>query len=311
MTGTTMTATTMPAAAEKVRQHRRPRSSAPYLFLLPYTVLLVLFGIVPTAYSIAISFDDTLRPGFSFAGLKNYLLIFSDYRFWPALAHVGIYLLMWLPLMTVAVLALALLLHRRPGRLAGAFRLIYYLPGAVTGSAAVVLWLFVLDPTVSPFGPVLRVFGIDTLRTAVDGWHLPASIALISFSIGAGGWIVVVYGAFQNIEPEIVEAAQIDGAGAWRQALHIKLPLIQKYVVYMLVLSFAGGTQLFVEPQLIGKAAGPGVVDPTWSPNLLAYDFAFNVGNFGAAGAISTVLLVIALAGAWLVIFRTKFFETP
>jgi multiple sugar transport system permease protein len=287
----------------------RRHGLAPYLFVLPYVLLLLAFGILPSLYSVLISFDDPFVPGLSFHGVENYLVAFRDFRFAPAFGNVALYLLIWLPFMTVAVLGLALLLHQRPGRMSALARLVYFLPGAVTGSAAVVLWLFVLDPTVSPFGPLLRLFGIETLREAVDGSNLAFSIALMAFSIGAGGWIVIIFGAFQNIDREIVEAARIDGCNAWQQAWHIKLPLIQKYVVYMLVLSFAGGTQLFVEPQLIGRAAGPGVVSPTWSPNLLAYDFAFNIGNFGAAAAISMLLLVIGLLGACLLIFRTKFFD--
>ncbi|MET9019128.1 sugar ABC transporter permease [Actinopolymorpha sp. NPDC004070] len=282
---------------------------APYLFVAPYVLLLVLFGVLPALYSILISFDDTFAPGLNFNGLHNYLVAVRDFRFAPAFGNVGLYLLIWLPFMTVVVLGLALLLHQRPGRLSTLARLVYFLPGAVTGSAAVVLWLFVLDPTVSPFGPALRMFGVGTLREAVDGRALAFSIALMAFSIGAGGWIVIMYGALQNIDRDLVEAATIDGCNAWQLAWHVKLPLIQKYVVYMLVLSFAGGTQLFVEPQLIGQAAGPGVVSPTWSPNLLAYDFAFNIGNFGAAAAISMLLLVVGLLGAYLLIFRTKFFE--
>lgn len=293
-----------------------PRRSAPlgrgraaYLYMSPYLVLLLIFGIGPAAYAIFLSFTDTTLSGLRFNGLTNYIHAVTDFRFWPAFANVGIFLALWLPLMIIGVLALALLLQARPGRFSAIVRLIYYLPGAVTGSAAVVMWLFVLDPTVSPFGVLERAFGWQTFNAAAEGWHLSLSIAVLAFSMGAGGWIVIVYGAFQNVPREVLEAAAIDGANVWQQAVRIKLPLIQKYIIYMLILSFAGGTQLFVEPQMLGRAAGPGTVSPTWSPNLLSYDFAFNIGNFGIAAAVSVILLLIGLACALVLVFKTRFFE--
>jgi multiple sugar transport system permease protein len=291
------------------RRRGRRRNLTAYTYLLPYLALLLVFGLGPAVYAIFLSFTNTMKSGIDFNGVDNYIRAVSDFRFWPSFENVAIFLAVWLPIMIFGVLLLALLLQARPGRITGLLRLIYYLPGAVTGAAAVVLWLFVLDPTVSPFGIIERAFGWQTFSSAADGWHLSLSIALLSFSMGAGGWIVIVYGAFQNVSQEVLEAAAIDGANAWRQAFHIKLPLIQKYIVYMIILSFAGGTQLFAEPQILGKAAGPGTVSPTWSPNLLSYDFAFNIGNFGVASAISVILLVISLVAALILVFKTHFFE--
>ena len=78
---------------------------------------------------------------------------------------------------------------------------------------------------------------------------------MIAFWTGAGGWIVVMYGALNTIPTELEEAARIDGAGPITIALRLKLPLIRKWVAYMAILSFATGTQLFVEPQLVNQAS--------------------------------------------------------
>ncbi len=107
---------------------------------------------------------------------------------------------------------------------------------------------------------------------------------------------------------ELIEAAQIDGSNAFQTALRIKLPLIRKWVVYMLVLSFASGTQLFVEPQILGIATG-GEVPPQWSPNQLAYYLAFQLDRFNEATAISVDLLVFGLLVAVLIVWRGKLFE--
>lgn len=300
------------STATPKRRSRISSSLYSYLFVLPYVVLLILFGVFPALYTIGLSFSDPFSDVFSFSGLNNYIVAFRDFRFAPAILNIFQYLIIWLPVTVFGVLLLALLLHARAGKFSTTMRLIYYLPGAITGSASVLLWLFMLDPQISPFGSLLHLFGLSVFRDSIDGPRILIALTIIAFSVGAGGWIVIMYGAFQNISQEIVEAAIIDGCSAIQTALYIKLPLIGKYIVYMLILSFAGGTQLFVEPQLLGQQGGAGqwLISPTWSPNLLAYDFGFNIGNMGASAAISMVLLLVGVLAALILIFKTNFFET-
>ena len=104
----------------------------------------------------------------------------------------------------------------------------------------------------------------------------------------------------------MLEAAELDGAGPVQTALRVKLPLIKKWVVYMLIVSFAGGTQLFAEPELFSQATHGILVSNAWSPNQLATSLAFLSDNFNYAAAISVDLLVIASICAGLLVFRTR-----
>ena len=88
----------------------------------------------------------------------------------------------------------------------------------------------------------------------------------------------------------------------------MQIPLLRKWIAYMLILAFATGTQLFVEPQLVG-AASLGEVSDSWSPNQLAYQYAFHANNFNDASAVSIYLLILGLAAAALVVFRSGLFE--
>jgi multiple sugar transport system permease protein len=92
-----------------------------------------------------------------------------------------------------------------------------------------------------------------------------------------------------------------------RVAVSIKLPLIRKYVVYMVILSFAGGLQIFTEPALIYGITGAG--SPSWSLNQLALQFAFAQGDFGQAAVVTLVLLVLSMACALYLVFKTDFFS--
>jgi len=155
---------------------------------------------------------------------------------------------------------------------------------------------------------VMSWFHLSTLYQTVAPAHLPAIFVVIAFWTGAGSWIVVMNGALNNISDEVIDSAKIDGANAWQLAVRVKLPLIKRWVVYMLILAFAAGTQLFVEPQLVGEAS-LGMVSTSWSPNQLAYYFATQNGNFNYAASISVDLLIVGLMTATVLVFRSKLFE--
>lgn len=279
--------------------------SAGYLFLSLYVVLLLCFGIAPTAYAIYLAVTSANG---HFSGIANFVNTFHDFRFLPAFEHVGEFMAIWLTALVVFVVGLALMLQSMARRVSSVFRFIFYLPGALAGAASVLVWLFMLEPGVSPWNFVLSALGFTGLGQELLPDHLPVVFAFIAFWTGAGGWIVVMYAALNNIPNELLEAAQLDGASVWQSAMRVKLPLIKKWVVYMVILAFAAGTQLFVEPQLVGQAS-LGLVSPYWSPNELAYVMAFQNDNFNGAAAVSVDLLVLGLMCAGALVFRTKLFE--
>lgn len=298
-------ATTRPARTSPRRRTLRP-GRAGHLFVAAYVVLLVAFGVIPTVYAVYFAFTDARD---RFTGLSNFVAAAADFRYLPAVGNVALYLLFWLVSLVVLVIGLALLLHRlSSGTASRTLRFLYYIPGALAGAASVLVWLFMLDPSVSPVSFLLRAFGFDTFGQVVDPGHLPILFTLIAFWTGAGGWIVVMYGALNNIPTDLLEAARIDGAGAWRTAWHIQIPLLRKWIVYMVILAFAGGTQLFVEPQLLSQAS-VGVAGRDYSLNQLSYDFAFQNDNVNTAAAISVELLLVGLVVAGVFVARSGFFD--
>jgi multiple sugar transport system permease protein len=277
-----------------------------FAFVVPYLGFLVLFGILPMLYALKLAFT---KEGGAWAGLRNFTDTATDYRFKPALVHVLLYTGVWLTLLILFVVVLALLLHARASRSSSTFRFLYYMPGALAGAASVLVWLFMLDPSVSPGSFLVHhVLRADLFVEAIAPGKLPFIFAMIAFWTGAGGWVVVMYGALNTIPQELDDAARIDGAGPLTLALRVKLPLIRKWVAYMTILSFATGTQLFVEPQLVNQAS-LGMVPDTWSSNQLGYQLAFRFADFNAAAAISVDLLAIGLVGAIVIITRTGLFK--
>ncbi len=307
-------ATAVPSGRASVRRGDRaggapPRSAsgnsrvAGYLFVALYVALLLLLGIGPVVYAIYLAFSGP--GGFG----ANFTAAFNDYRFLPAFEHVLEYMAIWLVSQTILVVGLVLMLHTLSRRIGAIFRFLFYIPGALAGAASVIVWLFMLDPTASPFAFVLHWLGYNSFDNTISPGNLPPIFAMMAIWTGAGGWIVVMYGALNNIPTELLEAAEIDGSNGFQTAMRIKLPLIRKWIVYMLVLSFAGGTQLFVEPTVLGQAAMGVGISKYWSPNMLGWFLASQYNQFNEAAAISLVLLVFGLVIAALLVWRGRLFE--
>jgi multiple sugar transport system permease protein len=274
-------------------------------FVSLYTLFLIVFGVLPSLYAIYLAFT---KQG-AFVGFANFIKVFKDYRFLPAVEHVGLFVLVWLVALVVLVVVLALVVHSVGlRRFSATMRFLYYIPGALAGASGVMLWLFVLDPTVSPVAFLLHALGFNSLVETVQADRLPLTLAVIAFWTGAGGWIVVMYGALNNISRDLIEAARVDGAGPVRIAWSIQIPLMRKWIAYMVILSFAGGTQLFVEPRVLSQASR-GVVSQDYSLNQLAFLYAFKQNDFNGSAAISLVLLVVALALSIYFVFKGGLFE--
>lgn len=304
-----MSAVAAPASPDRARAAKRKGrrdTRMAYLLLLPYIVLLIMFGVFPVAYAFGLSFVDTIEN--AFYGLANYEFVFNDFRVPTAAINIIWFVVIWVAITMVGVATLSLMLDTLGRRTATTLRTIYFLPGAVTSSAVVVLWLFLLDPGVSPFQGLLHAAGWTYSIDVISGIGLAGVFALMAFFSGSGGWIVVFGGALSSLPTEVMEAARIDGANRFQLATRIKLPMIWRSLVLMGILSFAGGLQLFVEPQLMALA-GPQFAQNDWSLNQMAFQYAFRMGDFGASAALSTMLVGASIAIALVIVFATRFYK--
>ena len=295
-----------------LRPRRRPQTGAraqafaAYVFCSGYVLLLLVFGVLPMVYALYLSFTKSGQ----FVGLDNYVKAVGDFRFLPAVQHVAAFLVIWVVTLTVLVTLLALIVHAvRVRWLSSTARFLFFIPGAFAGAASVMLWLFLLNPSVSPVSFVLKWFGYTNFVQAIDLNNLPLIFTVIAFWTGAGGWIIIMYGALNNISDEIMEAARCDGAGAIKTAWYIQLPLIRKWIAYMAVISVAVGTQLFAEPKILAQASR-NQIPKHYSLNQLAYVTAFGPqADFNGSAAISMLLLVVAAGLAAFFVFRGGLFD--
>jgi len=295
-----------------LRLRRRPQTGASaqafaaYVFCSGYVLLLLVFGVLPMVYALYLSFTKSGQ----FVGLDNYVKAVGDFRFLPAVQHVAAFLVIWVVTLTVLVTLLALIVHAvRVRWLSSTTRFLFFIPGAFAGAASVMLWLFLLNPSVSPVSFVLEWFGYTNFVQSIDVNNLPLIFTVIAFWTGAGAWIIIMYAALHNISNEIMEAARCDGASAIKTAWYIQLPLIRKWIAYMVVISVAVGTQLFAEPKILAQASR-NQIPKHYSLNQLAYVTAFGPqADFNSSAAISMLLLVVAAGLAAFFVFRGGLFD--
>ncbi len=274
--------------------------------LAPYLILLILFGILPLV--MAFLNVPSKSPANFNGGWGVIKTVLHDFRLLPAAEHVLGFMAIFVPLMIFFVVAMSLMLDMNSAPWKKYIRLAYIVPACVSGSVAVLLWYVLLEPTLSPFKGVMHWMGITQASQIWRTSNLTFILAFMAFFALAGQWILIQFGSLQSISTEILEAARVDGCSQYQLATKIKLPLIRKYVIYMGVLVFAGGLQIFVEPQLLNSSVYHGIANQ-WSFDQLSYSLAFDNGNFGEASALSLMLLIPSLIGALLVIYKTDMFD--
>lgn len=288
-------------AADRPSGRRRGRYRAPAVLVAPFFVLFTACTLAPIGYAVWLSLFTEHRSGLGFGGsqtvfdgLGNYTQVLADHAFRAGFVTIASYLVLYIPVMIGLSLTLALLLDSALVRARRFFQLALFLPHAVPGVIAALVWTFLYTPGVSP---VLTALGghLDIL-----GHPLPAVVNIAVWE-WTGYNVVIFYAALQAVPREVLEAAVVDGAGPMRTALSIKVPLIRSSLTVVALFTVIGSLQLFTEPTIL-QGAAPGVVS-TWTPNMYAYQAAFTTNDYGVAAA-SSILLALAAAALSFVVTR-------
>ncbi|USX56067.1 carbohydrate ABC transporter permease [Lentzea sp. HUAS12] len=269
------------------------------VLMAPFFVLLVTVFLVPTGTAVWLSFFAADQPGLGFGpestvfvGLRSYLAVLSDPTFLNGLLTVVLYCLLYIPLMVVGALTLALLLDSGVAKLRSWAQMSLYLPHAVPGIIAALIWLYLYTPGLSPIVDLfakadiqINFLGIDTVLPSI------VNIALWS---NLGYNMVIFYAALQAVPREVLEASVVDGAGPVKQAVRIKAPLVRGAIVTVGIFTLIWALQLFTEPVLLSQSTP--MISARFSPSMYIYDAAFTRNNYGLAAAASVILLAFTVA---------------
>ena len=285
-------------AGSTVTRRRRKFLGAPWILLALFLLLFVLTVLGPVILAVVQSFTRINRAGLfgekgvtgGFAGFANYAQALSDSNFLSAIGRVLLFGVVQVPVMTIFATALALLLESASARWPAFFRAAYFLPYGIPGVIATILWSFLYVPGLSPIIDIGRLVGlnIDFLGPNAVLW----SIANIVTWTYTGYNMLIIIAQLKSIPSEIYEAAKVDGASPLRIAASIQLPLIRPALILSVVFSIIGTLQLFVEPMVL-RTVSPAIVTE-YTPNLSAYNNAFNYNDYGIASAEAVIIAVAA-----------------
>lgn len=262
-----------------------------YVFLIPWLVGLVWFTIGPMAVSLYYSFTDySLLQAPNWVGTANYERMAVDTRFVASSIVTLKYVALSVPIELCASLGLAMVLNRGIKALA-VYRAVFYVPSLLGGSVAIaILWRQVFGPA-GLFDEGLRAVGIQV--PALISNPDTALLTLVALRVWQFGAPMLIFlAALRQIPKDLLEAAEMDGAGPWRRFFFVTLPLLTPIVFFNLVLQVIGSFQAFTPAYIVSGGSG-GPNDSTLFYTLYLYQRAFANFQMGYGAALAWVLLVV------------------
>ncbi len=302
-----MTATThAPKAARRSSKPKRSNAAkrenrTGWAFMAPFALLFAFVFILPIGWAIYSSFFRQVVSGGGaygggelvnqFVGLENFRYVITSGDFWAGVGRVVIYTLIQVPIMIIAALALAMIIDSFVVKHISGFRLGYFLPYAIPGVVASIIWVYLYNGQISPLVKGLAALGINVDFFA-DNIVL-ASMANITTWTFTGYNMLIFLAALQAIPHDLYEAARIDGANGWQIAMKIKLPNVRSAALLAMLLSIVGTIQLFNEPQIM-QTADPGI-SKSFTPMMMAMNTSQGTLTPSGDGPASAVAIMMAL----------------
>lgn len=292
-----------------------------WLFLLPNFLGFAVFTAGPVLFSLVVSFSNwnlQRTVPFGWIGLGNFVELMHDTQFWLYFINT-LYLMLGMPIAIAGSLALAVLLSQRLRGIV-VYRTLFYLPSITSGVALMILWKALYNPDFGPINAAINAVSealelkvkapewllstanllgleVEQVRVSVKQFGLGARDALILMGIwiAIGGNNMLLYlAALTNVPQELIEAAQLDGAGKWSVFRNVTWPQLAPTTFFIVVMSFIGGLQGGFEQARVMTVGGP--AGTTTTLTYYIYTKAFEEFQIGYASAISWILFAIIFA---------------
>ena len=277
----------------RVRWHGR---ATPWLFLLPGLVVVVGFSLYPFVNTLILAFTDArVLGGGTFTGGENFTRMVDDPQFWTALRNSSLYVIGVVPPLVLLPLLLALLVQRQiPG--IAFFRTAFYTPVVASMVVVGLIWTWMLDSR-GLVNSVLEQLGLVTepVPFLTDEWLLLISAMLVTVWKGLGYYMIVYLAALANVSRDLHEAAEMDGAGAFRRFVSVTVPAVRSTMVLVAALSAVAAFRVFSEVYILsGTSGGPGGADTTLVMLIRQVGIGLS-GELGYSSALSLVLFILTL----------------
>lgn len=283
------------------KKNFRQDNKTAFIMLLPILVLLTIFVIIPFVYAICVSFYNwSFYQDSKFVGFHNYYLVLTDHLFGKSVWTGLKFALMVEPAMLVLSFLFANVIKSIGPKLGSFVKTAIYIPTIISGIVASVIFVFIYDYTGGLANYLLGLFGAQPKAWLADVGSALPSIAAPAIWLGFGLTSLIMLAGLYDIPESYYEAADLEGAGAFKKMWYITIPLLRNVVLYLLVTGFTAQISQY-ELSLVMTGGGP--LDATTTPNLYIFNHFRNdvmVGNSIAA----SLLLFVVLGAISAIIFR-------
>lgn len=267
--------------------------TAPYLFLLPAGIVLLIFFFIPFFQTIGLSFLDYSNNIYhaSFAGLQNYVAILHNLVFYKVMLNTIIYLVVAVPVLAIIPLFLAILINQKIKGIT-LYKILIYFPVIVSIVVAAIAfkWLYAEQGILNY---LLNVFHIHSIGWLTDPKYAIYSVIIVTIWKGIGYYMMIYLAALMSVPKELYEACDIDGAGFFTKHLTVTIPHIMPTIALVTTISSISAMKIFAEIYVMTKG---GPLNSTKTIVYYIYEKAFENLDLGYASAMAVILLVIVMA---------------
>nr|WP_192599991.1 sugar ABC transporter permease [Sporosarcina limicola] len=288
---------TVKSKGKKTKRVYITPKTAPYYFLAPSMLLLVIFTLYPVISSFILSFQSMKGSDKYFIGMANYVRLFKDPVLYKSLSNTFQLLIVQVPIMLSIAIVIAVALNSASLRYKGFFRTVYFLPAITALVAASLVFMIMLDENYGLANYALSLIGVEPISWLSHPFWSKVSIITVMTWRWTGYNMVIFLAGLQTISPDLYEASDIDGAGPIKQFFYITLPQLKPVFIFTVVMSTIGTLQLFDEVYIL---TGGGPNNVTMTITLYLYETGFKYFDFGYASAIAYVLVVIIAVISWI-----------
>lgn len=268
---------------------------APYVFIMPFIMLFILFFIYPIASTVVMSFQTILPGQVEFIGLKNYSKLLVDSTFWISVRNSVFYMVLTLVVLVPFPMILACILNSQLVFGKSVFRGVFFVPvlTSVVVSGTIFRLMFGELPG-SLMNRMIQVFGQEPIKWLFNYSTGYTALLLLAVWRWTGMNIVYFFAGLKNIPDEIYEAADIDGATGFQTFLFITIPMLRASTTYVITISIFAGLRMFTESYML------------WNGNNSPHDIGLTMVGYlyrqgieqnamGYASAVGLILLVLAM----------------
>lgn len=278
--------------------HRLRKNSTPYLFLAPFIIGFLVFGLYPVFNTIRLSFTNAtlMSKNSEFIGLDNFQRLFADEVFMRAVGNTWtLWILNFLPQIGIAMLLAVMFTNARLKiKGVGMWRALFYLPNLLTPAAVAALFasLFAF------YGPVNQIvvragWAPEAVRFLEDPAVARTLVVFIQWWTWFGQTMIILMAGMTSIPIPLYEAAMVDGASAWQMFTRVTLPLLRPILIFIFVTSLVGGMQMFDIPFLLTDGRGSPQSSIQTNNILMYMKFNSSKGHIGAASSVGVLVFIM------------------